>query len=142
MSCVCFIQNDHAREYLDWLITVTLVKQEVEALNLDLSPYIEEADEWFETLPPSDTKDEGSNQIRKFAESQAKKFDMIPEEFLRAYGKIINEHNAYIRAYLETKMDGSIYDEIEETRVFKEEAHELLDSLYEENVTDIEVLID
>lgn len=69
--------DDTALDYLDWLIKVELVKQEVEEMNVDVSANLsgEEGGDWFGQLPPKNTKDEGGKQIRKFAESQAKQIN-------------------------------------------------------------------
>ncbi len=134
--------DDTALDYLEWAINVELVKQEVKDMNLDVSDNLEGADDWFRELPPKNTKDEGGKQIRKFAESQAKKLDMKPEEFQRDYAKRIDEQNAYITTYLEEKLgEAELNDE-----KWAEESHEkvdyLLEELVEENEEEIEVLID
>ncbi|AOV07717.1 hypothetical protein [Sporosarcina ureilytica] len=57
--------------------------------------------DWFAELPPKNTKDEGGKQIRKYAESQAKKLNISPEEFQKEYAKRINEQNVYLTTYVE-----------------------------------------
>ncbi|WP_438317057.1 hypothetical protein [Sporosarcina sp. FA9] len=139
-----FYPDDTALDYLESAIEVELVKQEVKEMDLDISTNLsgEKNRDEFEKLPPKNTKDQGGKQIRKYAESQAKKLDMTPEDFQREYAKRINERNAYINTYLEAKLgEGDINDEkwIEE---FGEEYHNLLEKLMDENENKIEVLID
>ncbi|SFE29547.1 hypothetical protein SAMN05216238_11250 [Lentibacillus persicus] len=138
--------DDTALDYLDSAIEVELVKQEVKEMDLDISDNLsEEKDgDWFGELPPPNAKDEGGKQIRKFAESQAKKLDMKPEDFQREYAKRINERNTYINTYLEKKLgdtEANINDEnwIEK---FGEDYHNLLEKLVDGNEDEIEVLID
>jgi hypothetical protein len=70
--------DDTALDYLDSAIEVELVKQEVKEMGLDISTNLsdEKKRDEFEKLPPKNTKDQGGKQIRKYAESQAKKLDM------------------------------------------------------------------
>lgn len=95
--------DDTALDYLEGAISVELVKQEVKDMSLDISDNLSDNDNWFMELPPKNTKDEDGKQIRKFAEAQAKKLDMEPEEYQREYAKKIDEQNAYMVTYLEEK---------------------------------------
>ncbi|GGK08292.1 hypothetical protein GCM10007063_33350 [Lentibacillus kapialis] len=138
--------DDTALEYLDSAIEVELIKQEVKEMDLDISNNLndEKNRDEFEKLPPKNTKDESGKQIRKFAETQAEKLDMTPEDFQSEYAKRINERNAYINTYLEEKLgdeEADINDEnwIEE---FGEKYNNLLEKLVDENEDEIEVLID
>ncbi|WP_269053418.1 hypothetical protein [Sporosarcina sp. G11-34] len=136
--------DDTALDYLNWAIEAELVKQAVTEMDLDISTNLigEKKREEFEKLPPKSTKDQGGKKIRKYAESQAKKLDMTPEDFQREYAKKIIEQNAYINTYLEAKLgeadinDGKWIDE------FGEEYLDLLEKLMVENEDKIEVLID
>lgn len=133
--------DDTALDYLEGAIEVELVKQEVKEMGLDISDKLSDADNWLEELPPKNTKDAGGKQIRRFAESQAKKLNMKPEQFQREYAKIINEQNAYMNTYLEEMLgEGNLNDEkwLDE---FGEEVTRLLAKLVEENKDEIEVLI-
>lgn len=100
--------DERALDYLDWAIKVELVKQEVKDMDLDYAKH-EADDDWFAELPPKDTEDEGGKQIRKFAEAQAKKMKMEPEEFQREYAKRIAKQNNYLVAYFEQKLGKSIF---------------------------------
>src|SRR5690625_2875923 len=53
--------DDTALDYLEWAIKVELVIQEVEKIDVDISG--EKGEDWFEQLPPKDTKDVGGKQI-------------------------------------------------------------------------------
>lgn len=132
--------DDTALDYLDWAIKVELVKQVVKDMDLDISDNIDGNADWFAELPPKNTKDEGGKQIRKYAESQAKKLDMKPEEFQREYAKRINEQNAYITTSLEEKLVKAKFDDEKEMMEFDEKAIRLLEELVEENKDEIEVL--
>lgn len=136
--------DDTALDYLDWAIKAELVKQKVEKMGLDISDNLsdERPGGWFGELPPKDTKDEGGKQIRKFAESQAKKLDMEPEEFQREYAKRIEEQNAYMVTYLEVKLGIGEFDDEKEMEEWNEKANDLLEELVKENDDEVEVLIE
>jgi|SRR5690625_4112091 len=135
--------DDTALDYTDWAIQVELVKQKVKDMDLDISDKLcdERDDCWFEELPPKNTKDEGGKQIRKFAESQAKKLDMEPEEFQQEYAEKIDEQNAYMATYLEERLGKAEFDDEKGMEEFNEKAEYLLEELVEENEDEIEVLI-
>lgn len=129
--------DDTALDYLDWAIKVELIKQELKKIGTE----IEMENDWFQELPPKNTNDQDGKQIRKYAESQAKKLNMTPEEFQKEYTKRINRQNAYIFTYIE-EMTGEIHpDNEEEIEQFWLKADELLDELVKENEAEIKVLI-
>ncbi|SDQ81104.1 hypothetical protein [Virgibacillus salinus] len=136
--------DDTALDYLDWAIRVELVKQKVKEMDLDISDKLSDERDggWFGELPPTNTKDKGGKQIRKFAESQAQKLDMKPEEFQREYAKRIDEQNAYLVTYIEKKLGVAEFDEEKGMEIFNKEADHLLEELVEDNEDEIEVLID
>lgn len=134
--------DDTALDYLEGAISVELVKQEVKDMSLDISDNLSDNDDWFMELPPKNTNDEDGKQIRKFAESQAKKLDMEPEEYQRAYAKIIDEQNAYMVTYLEEKLGTEAFDGEKEMGAHNEKTINLLDELAEEYEDEIEVLIE
>ena len=139
-----FLHPNHtALDYLDWAIKVELVKQKVEEMDLPISDNLSEDRDggWFGELPPKDTKDEGGKAIRRFAESQAKKLNMKPEEFQREYAKKIEEQNAYLATYLAKKLGVEGFDVEKGMVEFNDEVHYLLEELVEENKDEIEVLI-
>lgn len=135
--------DDTALDYLDWAIKVELVKQQVKDMDLNISDSLsnEENGDWFQELPPKNTKDEGGKSIRRFAESQAKKLDMKPEEFQREYAKRINEQNAYIATYLEKRLGVTEFDVEKGMAEFNEEVDNILEELVTENEDEIEMLI-
>lgn len=113
-------------------------------MNLDISVNLNEERDggWFGELPPTKTKDEDGKQIRKFAESQAKKLNMKPEEFQREYAKKIDEQNAYMVTYLEDKLGAVEFDNEKDIGEFNEKGDELLEELVKENEDEIKVLIE
>ncbi|GAQ19768.1 hypothetical protein OPHB3_3752 [Oceanobacillus picturae] len=134
--------DDTALDYLEGAISVELVKQEVKDMSLDISDNLSDNDVWFMELPPKNTKDEDGKQIRKFAESQAKKLDMEPEEYQREYAKKIDEQNAYMVTYLEEKLGAEAFDGEKGMDSINEKADYLLVELAEEYEDEIEVLIE
>ncbi|AXH99835.1 hypothetical protein DV702_08855 [Sporosarcina sp. PTS2304] len=133
--------DEKALSYLDGAIQMELAKQEVEKMGLDISKHLEEEEDWFSILPPEDADDENTKQIRDFAKSQAKKLNMTPEEFQRAYAKKLNEQNAYLLTYLEKKLGPYEYDSETGTADYNEKANRLLEELAEQHKDEIEVLI-
>ncbi|WP_301110006.1 hypothetical protein [Sporosarcina sp.] len=132
-----------ALSYLNGAIQVELVKQEVKKMGLDISERLDAESDGFEILPPESTDDVNARQNRKFAESQAKKFDMEPEEFQREYARRLNEQNAYVMTYLEEKLGPFHFDDNNENQItdYNEESNQLLEELAEKNKKEIEVLI-
>jgi len=140
-----FLYSDEtALDYLDSVIVTELIKQEVQEMNLDISPHLiaKENQGDFEKLPPENTKDEGSKQVRKYAIAQAKKLGMTPEEFQQQYAKKLNQQNANINTYLEEKLGGGDINDPKWMEEFGEEYNNLVEELVEENEKEIEVLID
>ncbi|MGB6407536.1 MAG: hypothetical protein WBF39_08670 [Planococcus donghaensis] len=140
-----FLYSDEtALDYLDSVIVTELIKQEVQEMNLDISPHLmaEENQDDFEKLPPENTEDEGSKQVRKYAIAQAKKLGMTPEEFQQQYAKKLNQQNAYINTYLEEKLGGGDINDPKWSEEFVEEYNDLVEKLVEENKAEIEVLLD
>ncbi|PIC89348.1 hypothetical protein CSV71_10530 [Sporosarcina sp. P21c] len=136
--------DDTALDYLDSVIEVELVKQEVKEMGLDISGNLsnERKRNEFEKLPPENTKDEGGKQIRKYAKAQAEKLGMTPEDFQKEYAKKINERNAYLNAYLEEKLGKADINDEKWVEKFGEEYLHLIKKLVDENESEIEVLID
>lgn len=136
--------DDTALDYLNWMIKVELIKQEIEAMDIDLSEQINDEirNDWFAELPPKRTKDEGGKQIRQFAESQAKKLNMKPEQYQREYAKKINEQNIYIVTYLEEMLGEAAFGDKEDIELFNEKGNHLLEQLVEEHADEIERLIE
>lgn len=135
--------DDAALNYLDSAIQVELIKQEVQEMDLDISAQLtgEKNHDDFEKLPPENTKDDGSKQVRAYAIAQAKKLDMSPEEFQTQYAKKINEQNAYINAYLEEKLGSGDISNLEWMEEFGEDYMSLVEKLVEKNENDITVFM-
>lgn len=135
--------DDSALDYLNSAIEVELIKQEVQEMNLDISPHLtgEKNLDEFEKLPPENTEDEGGKQVRAYAIAQAKKLDMSPEEFQKQYGKKINEQNAYINTYLEEKLGRGNINDMTWMEEFGEDYRQLVENLVKKNNNDIKVLI-
>ncbi|MGM8211874.1 hypothetical protein ACLIBH_03660 [Virgibacillus sp. W0430] len=129
--------DDTALDYLDGVIQIELVKHEVEEMKLDISDKENDTSASFEELPPKNTTDADEKQIRTYAESQAKKLGIKPEQFQREYARKINEQNAYLKTYLEEKLGEGNFSNAK----WMVEFDELLEELVKENEAEIEVLI-
>ncbi|MUV38952.1 hypothetical protein JNUCC1_02824 [Lentibacillus sp. JNUCC-1] len=138
--------DDTALDYLDWAIEVELVKQEVKEMGLDISNNLPDEKTFaeFEALPPENTKEANEKQIREYAEAQAKKLDMTPEEFHREYVKRLFEQSAYINTYLQEKLDDAEADinDVNWIDEHVEEYDDLMKKLMDEIEDEIDVLID
>lgn len=131
--------DQQALDYLPGAIQLELVKQEVEKQGLDISKYLQPEGDVFAELPPADTEDPTGIQIREYAEAQAKKLQMKPEEYQREFARRLDEQNAYMLTYLDEIL-GPDYIE-EDTLELNQEVNQLLEELVEENQDEIEVLI-
>jgi hypothetical protein len=136
--------DDAVIESMDWAIMVELAKQEVKNMNLDpAGNMMEEAHQaQLMNLPPKSTENETEKSIREFAESQADKLGLNPEEYHQMYTEKINEQNAYMVAYLEEMLGEPKDDSAEEMRKYNKNADNLLDELVKENEEAIEIFIE
>lgn len=135
--------DDRILDYLEWMVTVELIKQEVEEMELPIEEAIRinSEDDAFAQLPPKDTADEGGKQIRKYAQSQARKLKITPEQFQKEYAQKISEQNTYVIAYFEAMLGEVDYEDEQEFLEFNEKADVLLEQLRSENEANVEILI-
>lgn len=123
--------DDKVLENVKGTVKLELVMQEAKKMNLDVS------DELNETNP--ELQAEKSNL--EFAESQAKKLGMEPEQYFKEYKDITTEQILYMNAYIEKVLgEPDSYDE-EDIKKYDKEANQLLDELVKKNENDIELLI-
>lgn len=133
--------------YIDGTVKAKLVIQKAKRLNIDVSKQVKQTIEAFGEYPPKSVDTSIGNSIREFAEPQAKKLGMEPEEYYEKYMEITTEASAYMVAYIEQmlgkpKVDIEEYNEqVNQMLEYNEQANELLNNLVEENKNEIEILI-
>lgn len=120
--------DDMITDYLDGTIKAKLAEQEVKELNIDVSKKLQEIKNM-----KSESSNYPSDEIRVFADAQAKKFGMVPEEYYGVYFEKTQTMVVYVTAYIEEilgepKDGGSEYTK---------KANMLLDKLVEDNKDEI-----
>lgn len=128
--------DDQILDNLEGTIKGKLAMQEAKAMQLDIpkEPNVNVQD----VYPAEDSDSEIANGTRDFAEAQAKKFNMEPDEYFEEYLKRTQEMSHYVMAYI-SEMIGELEDNPEE---YTELGNQLLDDLYEKNLDEIEILME
>lgn len=122
---------------LDGTIKLKLAVQEAKQMGLDVSDQINR-EIGFSELPPENTDNSMEKSIRNFAESQAKKLGMTPEQFHEKYVQMTAEQSSYMVAYLEEKLGEPDEDETEQ---YLQQANDLLDKLVKDHENEIDIFI-
>ncbi len=132
--------DDVLPEMVDEMVKAKLVEQEVKKMDIDISEKVSEVKESYGEYPPEDEQSAEAQSIRTFAQPQAEKLHMEPEEYYEAYVQASAEQTAYVHAYMDVILGGMDDDEfgIEE---YSHHANHMLDELVELNENAIEVKI-
>ncbi|MGG0667341.1 hypothetical protein [Sporosarcina koreensis] len=137
--------DDQVLDNLDGMIKATLAVQEAKRLNLDVSDKLQEIQETKSSaveLYPKDDDSEMAKELRQFPESQAKKLNMNPEEYIVKHYEIMNEISAYMVAYIEEKLGQSFESvEVDDVEEFDKKINQLLDKLVDDHKDEIEKFI-
>lgn len=134
--------DQDALDYVKSWVRTEVVKQEVNKRNLDISYYLRGDDDPFRKLPSADTKDTDNKQVRKFAEKQAKKFDLTPEHFQEKYAQKLDEQSAYLLTYLHDELDLPPDEFLKEKDISNPESTEILSDLMDDYDENIEIFIE
>jgi len=134
------VPDEDVLNAIDGMVKAELAKYEIENMDLDMEEEVLSEGENVQEYPPEDVNTSWAKSTREFAEKQAEKFDMDPEEYFNQYTKITTEQSAYVVAFIEEKI-GEPEGGDEETKAYSEKADELLDQLMEEHEDDFEVFI-
>ncbi|WP_432360038.1 hypothetical protein [Sporosarcina sp. UB5] len=138
--------DDKVLENLDGMIKARLAVQEAKRLNLDVSEKLQEIQETkssvVEHYPSKDDDSEMAKEMRQFPDSQAKKLNMDPDEYIVKHYEIMSEISAYMIAYIEEKL-GQPFEsvEVDEAEEFDKKINQLLDTLVEDHKDEIEKFI-
>src|SRR5690625_1724004 len=73
--------DENVLEMIEGTVKARLVMQEAKEMNIDVSEEINQTKKMMATLPPKDSDNPTGKSIREFAESQAQKLNMDPEEY-------------------------------------------------------------
>jgi hypothetical protein len=132
--------DEKALDMLEGTIKARLVVQESKQMDIDVTEEIDQEINTRKTLPPKNTDDSSLKSIREFAEAQAKKLGMNPEEYYKKYVTITAEQNAYMQAYIQKTL-GVPGDDEHEIEEYNDKANNLLNELVKENENEIEIRI-
>ncbi|WP_458949081.1 hypothetical protein [Oceanobacillus sp. CAU 1775] len=129
--------DEEVLNMIDGTVKAKLVVQEAKKMNIDVSEEIEEMAFTLGVYPSKDIESQSAISTSEFAESQAKKLGMSPEEFHQKYIELTSETGAYINAYIQEVIDVPI-ENVEE---FDEQANKHLNELVRENQDEIKIFI-
>ncbi|PKR77331.1 hypothetical protein CEY16_11395 [Halalkalibacillus sediminis] len=133
------IQDEDFPKAVEAKVRETIVIQEAKKMNINVSDEVKKSVEHFGIYPPDDVDTEQANKIRDFAESQAEKFHMEPEEFHKKFIKRSAERSAYQNAFFKEHLGKP--DTHEEAEEMNEEIQLIVDGLMEKHEDEIEILI-
>lgn len=129
--------DDKVLENLDGTIKAKLVKQEVKAMNIDVSKELQEIEEKKSEVDIYSSKEvdtETANGMREFSESQSAKFEMEPEKYHEEYLEMTQETTVYLVSYIEAMIGDGMDD--------PETENQLLNDLVEDNKAEIQIFIE
>jgi hypothetical protein len=131
--------DDKVLDYLDGTIKAKLAVQEAKAMNIDVTEELEKIENTIDVVEnylSEENDSEAAKDIRSFAESQAAKLGMDPEDYYKEYTRITQETSVYVVAYIKEMLG-----EPKGVSEYNEQANQLLDDLVEENQESIQKLI-
>ncbi|MBB6452506.1 hypothetical protein HNQ94_000951 [Salirhabdus euzebyi] len=134
--------DDRILDYIDGTVKAKLAEQEVKSLNLDVSKKLQEievakSERVSSVYPPEEDDTEVAIEIREFADAQASKLGMAPEEYYEKYFEKTQKMVVYVTAYTKELL-GEPKDNGED---YTKKANKLLNKLVEENKDEIQILI-
>lgn len=119
------------------MIYKKLTEQEVEKANIDISEYWETNNYFVKDLTPKDEANEYDLENWDFAEKQAKKLNMDPNEYHLQYMEKEMLELSYLEAYFGLFYEMPDSDDHEALAIYNENVNVLLDELAKENEDDI-----
>ncbi|MED4018708.1 hypothetical protein [Sutcliffiella cohnii] len=129
--------DDVLLNIIEGTIKAKLVVQEAKKMNIDVSKELEETIESMSQYPPNHVGTDVAISIREFAELQAKKFGMAPEEYYKKYIEITTETSMYMTAYLQEVLG----EPVDDYETYNELANEYLKELVEKYKDEVQILI-
>lgn len=133
--------DDEINDSITLAVKMELAKQEVKDLNLDISEQWEENKYFIKDLTPKDEANSHELADWEFAEKQAKKFDMDPNEFHLQYMEKSMEDISYLMTYLYEMIGEPENDDEATIEEFNREMNILLDNLVDSYDDEIEILL-
>ncbi|WP_026906897.1 hypothetical protein [Paucisalibacillus globulus] len=121
-------------------VKAKLAEQEVKKMKVDVSKQIEQLVESYGQYPKEETQSIEAQSIRAFADPQAEKLGMDPNEYYKKYTEISTEMVGYINAYT-TALLGELEEDQFGIEEYAEHANQLFEDLVEQNQDSIEIKI-
>ena len=136
------IDDEKIPDAVEARVKVTLVVQEAKEMGIDVSDEVNESVEFFGQYPSEDIDTDQANETREFAEAQAERFDMEPEEYHKEYVKMSAEISAYQNAFFEEHLEPFSQPETEEElEEMDEKIDEIVEELFQKYEDEIEIMI-
>lgn len=132
--------DDNIQDGITLLKYMELTRQEVEDLNLDTSESFEFNNQFIKELPPKNEASESELQDWAFAESQAKKFKMDPQEYFLEYVERDMYYLSYFETYVHEFLGEPDSDNEAEMEAYNIEVNELLNELEAKHKDEIKIL--
>ncbi len=132
--------DDAITEMVGEVVKAKLAEQEVKKMNIDITDTVKEKEESYGKYPQDESYSAEIQTIRAFADPQAKKLGIEPDEYYKKYTEVSAEMVAYINAYTSIIL-GEIEDDEFGIEEYVHHANEVLDDLVEQNKHAIEIRI-
>lgn len=132
--------DDAIADMIDEAVKAKLAEQEVKKMNIDVSKKVKELKKSYGTYPKDEQHNTKAQSIRAFADPQAKKLHMDPEEYYKKYTEASTEKSAYINTYV-AEVLGELEDDELGIEEYKQHENELLEDLVENNKDKIDIRI-
>ncbi|WP_170158518.1 hypothetical protein [Aquisalibacillus elongatus] len=133
------VKDEDLPEAVDYYVRETLVIQEAKDMGIDVSEGAEEAVEFFGQYPSEDVDTERGKEIRSFADDQAEKFGMEPEEFHEEYTRRSYERSEYQNQFFKEHLGEPETEK--EAKEMDEKAEQLINELLKKHEDEIEIII-
>ncbi|WLV25857.1 hypothetical protein QR721_06550 [Aciduricibacillus chroicocephali] len=132
--------DDALTDMVEGAVKAKLAEQEVKKMNIDISKQVIDIKESHGTYPPDELKSAEAQSIRTFADPQAAKLGIEPQEYYKKYTETSAKMVAYINTYT-SEILGELKDDEFGIEEYDHHANELLDDLVEQNKEAIEIRI-
>lgn len=132
--------DEEIENMIDEVVKAKLAEQEVEKMNVDVSKHIDKIVDSYGQYPNKEVQSVEAQSIRAFADPQAEKLGMDPNEYYEEYTRISTEMVGYINAYTSAIL-GELEEDVYGIEEYAEHAHHLFEDLVEQNQDKIEIKI-
>lgn len=132
--------DEKIMDAIEGTVKAVLVIQEAKKLKIDVAEEVQEIIEEHATYPAEEDASPVAEVIRNFADSQAKKLGMEPEDYYKKYIEATSESMAYMNAYVQ-EIIGEFQGDIDDIDEYNEQGNEVLNELVAKYKDEIKIFI-